>query len=90
MFRNFKRRNRGVLKSVDKTPTSKVTQDTKKYYRCRVCGHICNSENVVSRTDGYNRDTYEDGNSYTVDAYSEYSVEASEDSCPLCGTYYSR
>ena len=88
----FKRTKRSSHRKFDVGPAASSEQDDTNYYRCGVCGWICNSEIVESQKHGSEETDYVDGNSYTytpgtADSLSDIIVSRG---CPFCGTLFSK
>ena len=88
MFKSLKHKRKSYLRVGS---SSDSEQDDTNFYRCNVCGFVCNSEKVnVMKGNQSNRDSFESGITYPVDSDGDYYVEISSDSCPSCGSYFSR
>ena len=88
MFKNLKHKKSSYLRTSQGTLSE---QDDTNYYRCKVCGWICNSDNVTVMSGNQdNRTEFVSGNTYPVDSDGDYYVDISSDSCPNCGSYFSR
>ena len=87
MFKSLKHKRRSYLRKYSGNISE---QDDSNYYRCNVCGFVCNSDNVTVNSSGDNREEFISGNTYPVDSDGDYYVDISSDSCPNCGSYFSR
>ena len=86
MFKDLKHRIKRYLRV---GASSDSDQDDTNFYRCRVCGHVCDFRKVEILTGGDERIVYKDGNVYTTDSDGDNVVQPTT-GCPQCGTFYSR
>lgn len=85
MFKKFIKR----LKFSLRTYHSNDEQDDSNFYRCKVCGHVCNSDKVAVLGDRYDDTEYRDGVEYPTDSDGDYYPNVTS-GCPFCGTLYSK
>jgi len=84
MFKKVKHHNRTILLK----HSSKDEQNDDIFYRCKVCGWICNDTKVYSdNSDQSGRTVYTDGNQYSSTADENVTVKRG---CPSCGTLVSK
>jgi hypothetical protein len=85
MFRNLKKRNKTHLRTGSSTDSA---QDDTKYYRCRVCGAICNTNTTLVQQNSTTHSTWQSGIVYDESA-SPYEPSITK-GCWSCGTLESR
>jgi len=85
-WKNFHTRLRRTLRV---GYSSEEKQDDTNFYRCKVCGHVCDSKKVAVAGNRASASTFLSGVDYPTDSDGDYYPDVSR-GCPKCGTMYSR
>jgi hypothetical protein len=86
MFKNLKRRWKSYLSA---GYSSDSTQNDTNFYRCKVCGFVCDSKQVtVWKEERKDPVQFQSGTTYPNDSDGDYYPDTSQ-GCPQCGTFYS-